>query len=250
MSPEQLQGSAEVDPRSDIWALGVVLFELVSGGRPFDGENAAAIGARIAAGSPKALRDVVDGVPPGLEAVVVRCLEKDPAKRPQDIAELARALVRFVPEEKRGSLDAIARTLGSATQDTAARASTGKRATKFREWPRRVVGFAVAAVITLLAVALARRDHAASIVAAPAATTPAAPAVSAAPTTDASVPPRSEPVASSAAPSATSPPRAPLKKPAPAPTSTKPAIAAKPPAPSAKSPAHDVDLSDPALGGR
>jgi serine/threonine protein kinase len=95
MSPEQLRSSKHVDARTDVWALGVVLHELVAGTPPFDAETAAGVGARIAAGTPLRLRDVRPEAPAGLEAAILRCLEKDPAARFADLAELARAIAPF-----------------------------------------------------------------------------------------------------------------------------------------------------------
>ena len=92
MSPEQLQDTKRVDARTDVWSLGVVLYELLTGNRPFEGQNAAAVGARIATASPPSLQALRPDVPSGLEAVVMRCLEKDPDARYFEVAALSEAL--------------------------------------------------------------------------------------------------------------------------------------------------------------
>jgi serine/threonine-protein kinase len=99
MSPEQLQDAKHVDARSDIWSIGVVLHELLTGQPPFGGENAAAVGARIATASPPALRSLRGDVPAGLERVVLCCLEKDPVRRYADVGALARALAPYAAPE-------------------------------------------------------------------------------------------------------------------------------------------------------
>ena len=86
MSPEQLQGKA-ADARSDLFSFGCVLYEMLSGRRPFDGPNAATVIAAILDKEPAPLP-----VPPALEQVVRTCVAKDPSRRFQTALELKRAL--------------------------------------------------------------------------------------------------------------------------------------------------------------
>ena len=87
MSPEQLRGE-EVDPRSDIWSLGVVLYEMVAGQRPFKGEQLQAVSVGILQGQPAPLTGSRTGVPAELERVVDRALAKAVADRYQTVADL------------------------------------------------------------------------------------------------------------------------------------------------------------------
>jgi eukaryotic-like serine/threonine-protein kinase len=95
MSPEQMMDSSSVDHRSDIWSLGVVLFELLTNQRPFDGATVPEVCAKVLTGGTPSARDLQPGIDLGLEAVVFRCLAKEPADRFPDVVALADALQPF-----------------------------------------------------------------------------------------------------------------------------------------------------------
>ncbi len=97
MSPEQLRGSGKVDERSDIWALGVVLYELLAGDPPFMAEAFPEQCALILTAPVPALLAKRAGVPARLEAVILRCLAKPPSERFSTVGELAAALFAAVP---------------------------------------------------------------------------------------------------------------------------------------------------------
>ena len=91
MSPEQLEGK-EPDPRSDIYSLGVILYEMVTGRVPFGGDSALSIALQHKTEFPLSPQEFAPDLPPDLSAVVLRCLAKDREERYQSAAELLRTL--------------------------------------------------------------------------------------------------------------------------------------------------------------
>jgi serine/threonine-protein kinase len=116
MSPEQMQAPRTVDARTDIWSIGVILYELLAGTVPFFGETLPQIAVHVAKSPPPSLRELRSDIPPGLEGVIERCLEKNPKKRYKSVAELAAALGRFGPRKALSSVDRIRLTFKNASE--------------------------------------------------------------------------------------------------------------------------------------
>ncbi|MEO6462374.1 MAG: protein kinase [Candidatus Eisenbacteria bacterium] len=94
MAPEQLLGDAD-DVRTDVYALGVLLFEMTTGQRPFDKNRNAALMFEILKNTPPSLRTLRPEAPPELDRLTAACLSKDPARRPDSAGSVAEALRRI-----------------------------------------------------------------------------------------------------------------------------------------------------------
>lgn len=103
MSPEQIRSTSEVDQRADVWSLGVLLYELLSRKRPFAAKDPMGMIAAICSDDPRPLRPERPDAPAELEAIILRCLQKDPEQRMQSATDLAKAIAPFRAPAGRGS---------------------------------------------------------------------------------------------------------------------------------------------------
>jgi serine/threonine-protein kinase len=92
MSPEQARSSAHVDPRADIWALGAILYELVTGRPAFDASSLGELTSKILREAPRPPRELRPDLPSAISTAILRCLEKDPERRFDSARELSAAL--------------------------------------------------------------------------------------------------------------------------------------------------------------
>jgi serine/threonine-protein kinase len=124
MSPEQAMGEREITARSDIYALGCVLYEMLTAEPPFEGATAQAIVARVLTESPRGLRAQRKSIPPNVEAAVLTALEKLPADR----FESARAFAEALADPS------YAGAAGTATRVIPSHARAGA-SSRLRQWP-------------------------------------------------------------------------------------------------------------------
>ncbi|HYD09150.1 MAG TPA: protein kinase, partial [Acidimicrobiales bacterium] len=155
LAPEQAQGLA-LSPAADVYALGCVLYELLTGAPPFDGDGPVALAFKHVHDTPSAPSEVEPTIPPAVDAVVVRCLSKTPSVRPADGAALAAELRRALtpdadatvavatPVVVPGPATAVMPTPVTASAPAAVAAAAGA------QW-RIVAALAVAAVLALVA---------------------------------------------------------------------------------------------------
>jgi serine/threonine-protein kinase len=114
MSPEQMASSRDVDGRADVWALGTILYELLTGRVPFLGDTMPQLCAMILQERPPLARQFRPELPELLEQAIFRCLEKDRNRRFQNVAELAHALLPFGSRLASRSVERISKVLTAA----------------------------------------------------------------------------------------------------------------------------------------
>jgi serine/threonine-protein kinase len=113
MSPEQMRSSRDVDARADVWALGVVLYELLTKRWPFEAESMPELCLKVVGDAPIAITSIRGDIPKAMVDVIMRCLEKDPARRYANAAELASALESMAPAASRHVAERARLAMGS-----------------------------------------------------------------------------------------------------------------------------------------
>jgi hypothetical protein len=125
MSPEQMSSTRNVDQRTDIWALGIILYEVLTGRVPFEAETMPQLCGMILQDPPRPLRELRPDAPDGLAWVVLRCLEKNRDTRFSSVAELAVALAPFGSAGAQRSAERISRVLGGVVSGSYSAAMSG-----------------------------------------------------------------------------------------------------------------------------
>ncbi|MCA9633374.1 MAG: protein kinase [Myxococcales bacterium] len=118
MAPEQMQSSKQVDQRTDIWALGAILYELLTNEAPFQGETVPEICINIVNTEPKPLLELRPDLPEGLVGIIERCLKKAAEERFENVAELGAELSEYGPPLSHLSVERASRVLNTVVLGT------------------------------------------------------------------------------------------------------------------------------------
>jgi eukaryotic-like serine/threonine-protein kinase len=116
MSPEQLRNANDIDGRADVWSIGIVAYEMLSGDPPFDGEGVGEIFAAILEKVPVPLTERNPKIPQALSDVIAKCLRRDPNERWENVGHLARALVPFSSDAQAPLVERAEQVLARAKQ--------------------------------------------------------------------------------------------------------------------------------------
>jgi TonB family protein len=143
MSPEQIQTPGEIDHLTDVYSVGVVLYELLTGRLPFDGDTQFAIHEKITRQTAPPIRTIKPSIDPALEKIVVKAMEKDPKRRFGGCGEFALEIQRYL---KRGSAPATLELVSRAVERFVAKA---------RALPPRRVAIAAGLAIAVVAIGVA-----------------------------------------------------------------------------------------------
>ncbi len=167
MSPEQIRSAKAVDARADIWSLGLILAECITGRPVYEAATKFGVLTAIIADPLPNLHLVRAGAPPALERVILRCLQKDPEQRHQDVTKLANALLPFSRDQSIW-VSGIRRTVDEATDAVTIDARTTKLK---RRVPKAAAWLGAAGLLGALATSLLS-NHSRSQAASYASTTP------------------------------------------------------------------------------
>jgi TolB-like protein len=150
MAPEQLRGE-RVDARADLFAFGVILYELAAGVRPFRGETAVDVASAVLGTEARPLETIAPRVPAGLARIVRRCLEKDVRHRLQSALDLRNELEEVANEARRAQVPALADLSGPSREaGPAPSAAVPPAATRPRRRLWLALGAAAAVVVAVL----------------------------------------------------------------------------------------------------